>query len=114
MGRFCRVAAKRWTTAGTALALIAGASAFAADCWAASAKVPLPKPRPIAHNAAPKMIAAAVRLTPPTSSDAAVPAPVIQPAARQHAAVPPAPRKQVAAPVLAATSSTSQADTDAV
>jgi soluble lytic murein transglycosylase len=55
-----------------------------------------------------------VRLTPPTSSDAAIAAPIIQPAARQHAAVPPAPRKQVAAPVLAATSSTSQADTDAL
>src|SRR5213593_4215992 len=112
MGRFGRAAAKRWTTTGTALALIAGASAFAPDCLAASPKVPLPKPRPIARNAAPKMVAAAVRLTPPTSTNSAVPAPVI-PAARQHAAVPPAPRKQIAPPVLAATSSTSQADTDA-
>jgi soluble lytic murein transglycosylase len=114
MVRFGHAAAKRWTTTGPALALIAGVSVFAADSWAASAKVPLPKPRPIARNAAPKLVAVAVRLTPPTSSDAAVPAPVIQPAARQHAAVPPAARKQVAAPVLAATSSTSQADTDAL
>jgi soluble lytic murein transglycosylase len=101
---------------GATLVLTAGLSALAADAVAEAArpKVPLPKPRPVARNIVPNITAAALRLTPSTAPDAAVPAPAIQPATRQHAALPPAARKPVPAPVLAATSSTSQADTDAL
>jgi soluble lytic murein transglycosylase len=100
-----------------ALVLIAASPAFAVNSGAPTGKpkVPLPKPRPIARSVAPKAVSAALRLTPPIAADAATPAPAIQPATRQHAAVPPpAARKPVAAPVLAATSSTSQAYTDAL
>src|SRR5258708_14863495 len=65
-----------------------------------------------------KPAAATVSNTANTAPAAAVPVPVapaIAPATRQHAALPPPPaRKQVPTAVLAATSSTSQADTDAL
>jgi soluble lytic murein transglycosylase len=81
-------------------------------------KVPLPKPRPIARNVVPKTtqtasVAAKGAAAAPTSAIAAAPA--ILPATRQHAALPPpAARKQVPQAAVAATSSTSQADTDAL
>lgn len=87
-----------------------GLSAFAVEA-AAKPKVPLPKPRPIARNAVPH--AAAKNITPPgtaarnTSATAA-------PATRQHAALPPPARKPVAPAAVATTSSTSQADTEAL
>src|SRR3954469_18318294 len=117
MVRFGRAAAKRWTILGATLVLTAGLSAFAADAVALAGKpkVPLPKPRPIARSAAPKTAVAARPPIQLTSPDAVPPAAAFQPATRQHAALPPAAaRKPVPAPVLAATSSTSQADTDAV
>jgi soluble lytic murein transglycosylase len=113
MVRFGRAAAKRWTILGATLVVTAGLSALAAEATPDRPKVPLPKPRPVARTIAPKITAAALRLTPPSSPEPAIPAPAIQPATRQHAALPPA-RKPVPAPVLAATSSTSQADTDAL
>ena len=115
MVRFGRAAAKRWTILGATLVLTAGLSALAAGpVAAAQPKVPLPKPRPVARTTVPKTTAAALRLTPSPSPEAVIPAPTLQPATRQHAALPPAARKPVPAPVLAATSSTSQADTDAL
>ncbi|MHB8272131.1 lytic transglycosylase domain-containing protein [Bradyrhizobium sp.] len=101
----------RWTAVGAGLVLAAGLSAFAADALAAKAKVPLPKPRPIGRHVVPKTIVAAK----PSAPDAATPAPAIQPATRQHAALPPpAARKPPPPAAMAATSSTPQADTDAV
>jgi soluble lytic murein transglycosylase len=104
--------AARWTALGASLALAAGVSALAVDAWAAT-KVPLPKPRPIARNAAPKT-AAAPATAKPLSPDAASPAPALQPATRQHAALPPPAKKPIAPAAMAATSSTPQADADAV
>jgi soluble lytic murein transglycosylase len=84
---------------------------------AASARpnVPLPKPRPIARSVVPKTTSAA---KPPARSIAArTPpgraAPAIEPATRQHAALPPLRRPPPAAAV-AATSTTPQADADAL
>lgn len=99
---------------GVALALGIGMSALAVDALAA-AKVPLPKPRPIARTAVPKTAVAAP--APPAAKNAAPveasPAPAIQPATRQHAALPPK-RKPTVPAAMAATASTSQADTDAL
>jgi len=126
----------------TALALAVGLSAVAADAWA-NPTVPLPKPRPIARNVvanaptkntAPATNAAAkntarvanadpasapaMSATAKTATPVATPAPtapVIAPATRQHAALPPAPaRKPPPAAAVAATSSTSQADIEAL
>ena len=95
------------TTLAMSLALTVGLSAFAVDA-SAKPKVPLPKPRPIARNVVPKT-------TPVTATAPAGPAlaPTLAPATRHHAALPPA-RKPSAVAAVAATSSTSQADTDAL
>jgi soluble lytic murein transglycosylase len=113
-----RAAALRSTAMTTILALVLGLAAWASDASAAKPKIPLPKPRPVARNVVPK--------TTPTTASAsntaakksaispAVPATAaIMPATRQHAALPPA-RKPPATAAVAATSSTSQSDTDAV
>jgi soluble lytic murein transglycosylase len=116
-----RAAALRSTALATSLALAVGLSALAADAWA-TPKVPLPKPRPIARNvllktsvknAAPAASAAAKNTAPVATPAPAAPA--MAPATRQHAALPPPPARKPPAPaVMAATSSTSQADTDAL
>jgi soluble lytic murein transglycosylase len=100
----------------TSLALALGLSAWAAEA-SAKPKVPLPKPRPIARNVVPNPSA---KNTPPAANTAArntAPAPgaapAMAPAARPHAALPPA-RKPVTPAAVAATSSTSQADTEAL
>jgi soluble lytic murein transglycosylase len=113
-----RAAALRSTAMTTILALVLGLAAWASDASAAKPKIPLPKPRPVARNVVPK--------TTPTTASAsntaakksaispAVPATAaIMPATRQHAALPPA-RKPPATAAVAATSSTSQSDTDAL
>jgi soluble lytic murein transglycosylase len=106
-----RAAAFRSAALATGLALAVGLSALTADAWAKS-KIPLPKPRPIARNVVPK-----------TSTDPALAKTALAkvapaaaaPATRQRAAVPPPVRQPSAPPpAMAATSSTSQADTDAV
>ena len=92
----------------------------------------MPKPRPIARNVVPNPAkntapagntasntgtrTAARNTSPaPTASPSAPVAPALAPATRQHAALPPQPaRKPVAPAAVAATSSTSQADTDAL
>ena len=120
MTRSARAAALRSTALATSLALVVGLS-VTADAWA-TPKVPLPKPRPIARNVAPTTAAkntapaanAAAKNTTPLVAPASA-APTIQPATRQHAALPPPPaRKPPATPAVAATSSTSQADQDAL
>jgi soluble lytic murein transglycosylase len=106
------------------LVLAAGLTAITADAWA-NAKVPLPKPRPIARNIVPKTtprtspVANAGRTA--AAADGAAPAapvavaPALVPATRQHAALPPpAARKPVTPAAVAATSSTPQADKDAL
>jgi soluble lytic murein transglycosylase len=133
VNRLVRAAALRstalaLTALATSLTLAVGLSALATDAWAAKPKVPLPKPRPIARNLVPKTTTTtgktvatttAAPVTTTAAKDtapAATPAPAAAPApaARQRAA-PAAPvRKQVTPAAVAATSSTSQADTDAL
>jgi soluble lytic murein transglycosylase len=98
------------------LALSVGVSALAVDALAETKKVPLPKPRPIARNVVPKAIAAPSKPSAKNvSPDATVAAPAIQPATRQHAALPPSPKRKPTVPAaMAATASTPQADTDAL
>ena len=97
------------------LALSLGAFAFAVDALAEANKVPLPKPRPVARNAASKTGAGPAQ---PSAQNAAPSsagmAKVIQPATRQHAALPPPQRKPTVPAAMAATGSTSRADTDAL
>jgi soluble lytic murein transglycosylase len=106
------------------LVLAAGLTAITADAWA-NAKVPLPKPRPIARNIVSKTtprtapVANAGRTAAPAEGAApAAPvavAPALVPATRQHAALPPpAARKPVTPAAVAATSSTPQVDKDAL
>jgi soluble lytic murein transglycosylase len=108
-----RAAALRSTvlTAGLAicLALAVGLSALTADA-AAKPKVPLPMPRPIARNVVPKTMP----LASTAAKNAAPAATSIAPATRQHAALPLPARKPAAPAAVAATSSTSRADTDAL
>jgi soluble lytic murein transglycosylase len=114
-----RAAALRSTALATSLVLTVGMSAWAADAWAKQ-KVPLPKPRPIARHVAPNTAATAAKNTafePKTAArdTAAAPAAaVLTPATRQHAALPPPARKPSTPAAVAATSSTSRADTDAL
>jgi soluble lytic murein transglycosylase len=124
-----RAAALRATALATSLALAVGLSGWTADA-AAKPRVPLPKPRPIARNVVPKTTArtadkTADRTADKTSDKAApaanaaakttLPAAAIEPATRQHAALPPPPARKPAAPAaMAETSSTPQADADAL
>jgi soluble lytic murein transglycosylase len=116
--RSARAAALRTTALATSLALAVGLSAFAVEA-AAKPKVPLPKPRPIARNVVPNTAAkntlpaaSAAKNTAPVAAQVAA-APALAAATRQHAA--PAPARRPTAPAaVASTSSTSQADTDAL
>ena len=108
-----RAATLRSTALATSLALAMGLSALTANAWA-KPKVPLPKPRPIARNVVPKTLAKTA-LTKTTMTKTALAKTAPAPATRQHAALPPPPVRQPSAPpAVAATSSTSQADTDAL
>src|SRR6267142_2629808 len=119
---FAAVSTLRRTALGTnalvTLALAVGLSALAADAWA-KPKVPLPQPRPIARNVVPntaRNTAPAANTAAKTTAPAATAAPAVPalaPATRQHAALPPA-RTPPATAAVAATSSTSQADTEAL
>jgi soluble lytic murein transglycosylase len=114
--RSVRASALRSTALVTSLALALCLSAWAADA-ATKSKVPLPKPRPIARNVVPKTThsaTAAAKTTAPIATASPM-APAIAPATRQHAALPPPlARKPTVPAAMAATSSTSQADTDAL
>jgi soluble lytic murein transglycosylase len=134
-----RAAALRSNALATSLALAVGLSGLAADAWA-KPKVPLPKPRPIARNVVPKTSnnktsnnktsnnkssnnktadnktsnnTTSAKNTAPAAA-AASPPRALAPATHQHAALPPPARKPVVPAAVAATSSTSQADTDAL
>ena len=122
MNPSARRAALRSTALATSLALAVGLSALAPQAWA---KVPMPKPRPIARNVAPKTAPASTAAVAPkpavTHADAkplplaGAPAPALAPATRQHAALPPPARSKPTVPAaVAATSSTPQADKDAL
>jgi soluble lytic murein transglycosylase len=105
---FIRAAALRSTALAATLALTVVLSAFAVE---ALARVPLPRPRPIARHVVPKTTPAAKTAA---KNTAAVAPAALAPATRQHAALP-APRKPPPPPAaVAATSSTSQSDTDAL
>ena len=122
-----RAAALRSTALATSLALALkltlgvtlGLSALSVEAWA-KPKVPLPKARPIARNVVPKTTTATTAATtaaiaPSAPAPIAPPiqaAPALGPAARQHAAPPP--RRQVPTAAVAATTSTSQSDKDAL
>jgi soluble lytic murein transglycosylase len=106
-----RAAALRSTALATRLALAIGLSALPIEAWA-KPKVPLPKPRPISRNVVPKSTANTATTAPAPAARAAPAAPVLAPATRQHAL--PSSRKHAAPAAVAATSSTSQADKDAL
>jgi soluble lytic murein transglycosylase len=109
-----RAAALRSAGLATSLALAVALSALPADASAKS-KVPLPKPRPIARNVVPKTVTnTALAKTALAKTAPAATAPAIAPATRQRAAPPPPVRQPSAPAAVAATSSTSQADTDAL
>jgi soluble lytic murein transglycosylase len=123
----------------TGLVLAIGLSTPATQASAA-AKVPLPKPRPIARGVVPKTTTVAKTTAPAKISAAntaaakttttktatarnttspgapvAVAPPALAPATRQHAALPRPPARKPSIPAaIAATSSTSQADADAL
>jgi soluble lytic murein transglycosylase len=114
-----RAAALQSTALATGFALAVGLSAMT-EAWA-KPKVPLPKPRPIARGVVPKKApatnAATRNAAPVAAASRAAPAPVpppLAPATRQHAALPPPVRKPTVPAALAATSSTSQGDRDAL
>ncbi|HVI66946.1 MAG TPA: lytic transglycosylase domain-containing protein [Bradyrhizobium sp.] len=116
----------RSTGLSTVLSIILATSLTVALGWSTSAapapekpKIPLPKPRPIARNVVPKATLAvatttAARQAPPAgpqvSSSLAGPAPP----ARQRVTAPTPARKPVTASAVAATTATSQADTEAL
>jgi soluble lytic murein transglycosylase len=77
----------------------------------ALAKVPLPRPRPIARNVVPKTTPAA---KPAAKNTVAVAPAALAPATRQHAALPAARKPPPPPAAVAATSSTSRSDTDAL
>jgi soluble lytic murein transglycosylase len=108
--------ALRSTALVTSLVLSVGLSAWTVDAWA-KPKVPLPRPRPIARSVVPNTSAAkaAASSTAPVTAAAPAAAPAIAPATRQHAALPPPTARKAPAPAaVAATSSTSRSDTDAL
>jgi soluble lytic murein transglycosylase len=115
--RSARTAALRTTALSTGLALLVLLSAGHADA-VTTTKIPLPKPRPIARNvvpgAVPKNLAptAAAKTSGPVA--AATPmAPMLAPATRPRGTSP-AVRKPTAPAAVAATTSTSPADTEAL
>ncbi|MEA2829686.1 MAG: soluble lytic murein transglycosylase [Bradyrhizobium sp.] len=126
MTPYIRAAALRSTALVTSLVLALGLTALAAEA-SAKPKIPLPKPRPIARNVVPKtsssVTSSSVTSASATNTAAKKTAPVatspapaaIEPATRRHAALPPPPARKPPAPAaMAATSSTPQADIDAL
>ncbi|ABD88438.1 lytic transglycosylase domain-containing protein [Rhodopseudomonas palustris] len=102
-------------SSSVALALVIGLGA-SLDAFAAS-QVPLPKPRPLARGVVPKTTPATAAPAPirGSLSVAASPARALEPATRKHAALPAKPERKPTAPAaMAATSSTPQADVEAV
>jgi soluble lytic murein transglycosylase len=131
--RSARAASLRSTAVVTTLALTMAFTVWETEA-ASNSRIPLPKPRPIARNVVPKSAdKSADKITPEkssarttakpaakdttaaTSPAASGPSPAIAPAGRHHAALPPAAARKPTTPAaVAATSSTSQADKDAL
>jgi soluble lytic murein transglycosylase len=110
-----RSAAARSTALATSLMLAIGL--LGAPAWA-KPHVPLPKARPIARNIVLHSPAKTTQHPTPLAKNATVAAPpvgapILAPATRQHAALPP-PRKPPSPAAVAATSSTSKADLEAL
>jgi soluble lytic murein transglycosylase len=110
-----RSAAARSTALATSLMLAIGL--LGAPAWA-KPQVPLPKARPIARNIVLHSPAKTTHHPTPLAKSATVAAPpvgapILAPATRQHAALPP-PRKPPSPAAVAATSSTSKADLEAL
>ncbi|HLI98742.1 MAG TPA: transglycosylase SLT domain-containing protein [Bradyrhizobium sp.] len=104
-----RAAALRSTAIATILALVLGSSAWAQET-AAKSKIPLPKPRPIAHSAVPATMAGAAKIT-ATRPVALTPSnATMAPATRQHAALPPQTARKPAIPAALATTASTSAD----
>jgi soluble lytic murein transglycosylase len=104
------------TALAISLTLAAGVSAQGTDGQTKS-KVPLPKARPIARSAVPKTTPPQAATAPARdATTAALPPPVAAPApaARQRVTAPTPARKPVTPAAVAATSSTSRADMDAL
>ena len=114
MPPYLRAAALRSTAMATSLALALSVVTVAA--WAAP-KIPLPKPRPIARNTVSRPLPTS-RSAGQTAAPAAMSgltANALAPATRPPAALPSLPARKPTIPAaVAATSSTSQADTDAL
>ena len=116
----------RSTGLSTVLSIILATSLTVALGWSTSAapapekpKIPLPKPRPIARNVVPKATLAvatttAARQAPPAGPQTSSPLAGPAPPARQRVTAPTPARKPVTASAVAATSATSQADTEAL
>jgi soluble lytic murein transglycosylase len=113
------------TVMAASLTLVLGLSAWAAT--APAKKIPLPKPRPVSRNVVPKTspptpqapaaTAAAKEVPPPAATASAPPQPPLAgpvPPVRQRVTAPTPARKPVTPAAVAATSSTSQADMDAL
>ncbi|MGE5158805.1 MAG: transglycosylase SLT domain-containing protein [Gemmatimonas sp.] len=103
-----------------ALTISVGLTAYAANELIGH-KVPLPRPRPVVRHVAPKAIPVSVRTSAPmpveTKVTASISAPIsiAPPAVRMHQAAPALPaRKPVVRAAVAATSSTSQSDREAL
>ena len=116
----------RSTGLSTVLSIILATSLTVALGWSTSAapapekpKIPLPKPRPIARNVVPKTTLAtaattAARQAPPAGPQTSSPLAGPAPPARQRVTAPTPARKPVTASAVAATTATSQADTEAL
>jgi len=116
----------RSTGLSTVLSIILATSLTVALGWSTSAapapekpKIPLPKPRPIARNVVPKATLAvatttAARQAPPAGPQVSSPLAGPAPPARQRVTAPTPARKPVTASAVAATTATSQADTEAL
>jgi soluble lytic murein transglycosylase len=101
------------TSLALGLGLSLGLLAFTVEAIART-KVPLPKPRPIARHLVPVTAAKNTANTAPAPTAAPASKPALAPAARQPAALPPPARRSSVPAAIAATSSTSRADTEAL
>ena len=111
MKRLASTSTLRRTALGAGLMLGVSAAALSVEAFA---KTPMPKPRPISRSTVPATTAAIPQAARPVAADQASRAPALQPATRQHAAIAPPAKRAIAPAAMAASSSTPQADAQAV